>query len=130
MASVDGDSVELRIAEAVEPELFVDEAELGGVTVRTTHRIEPIDSDQRPIVYRMEISGPEADSVGPELVPQISGDFPEVLAALAERAGALKLQFTRAWIEWARLGVRLAAAPLPRDDDADQPPVLIVEDAA
>jgi hypothetical protein len=34
----------------------------------------------------MEISGPEADTVGPELGPQISGDFPEVLAALAGRA--------------------------------------------
>jgi hypothetical protein len=32
------------------------------------------------------ISGPQADSVGPELGPQISGDFPEVLAALAARA--------------------------------------------
>jgi hypothetical protein len=34
----------------------------------------------------MEISGPAADSVGPELGPQISGDFPETLTALVERA--------------------------------------------
>jgi hypothetical protein len=34
----------------------------------------------------MEITGPAADSVGPELGPQISGDFPETLAALVERA--------------------------------------------
>jgi hypothetical protein len=34
----------------------------------------------------MEISGPAADTVGPELGPKISGDFPEVLSALVERA--------------------------------------------
>jgi uncharacterized protein YndB with AHSA1/START domain len=84
MTSKDGDSVELRIAEAVEPEGFVDEADLGTVTVRT--QIERTDSDRARVVYRMEIGGPEADTVGPELGPQISGDFPEVLQALAERA--------------------------------------------
>jgi Polyketide cyclase / dehydrase and lipid transport len=86
MASVDGDTVELTIAEAEEPQLFVDQAELGGLTVRTTHRVEAAGPERRWIVYRMEISGPEADAVGPEIGPQISGDFPEVLAALADRA--------------------------------------------
>jgi hypothetical protein len=76
-------SIETR---ASEPELFVDEADLGTVTVRTTHRVEPADSGRRRIVYRMEIGGPDADTLGPELGPQISGDFPDVLAALAERA--------------------------------------------
>jgi uncharacterized protein YndB with AHSA1/START domain len=82
MTSNDSDVVELRIAEAVEPERFVDEAELSGITVRTTHQVEATGR----IVYRMEITGPEADTVGAELGPQISGDFPEVLHALAERA--------------------------------------------
>jgi hypothetical protein len=35
----------------------------------------------------MEITGPAAASVGPEIGPVISGDFPQVLAALAARAG-------------------------------------------
>jgi hypothetical protein len=86
MTSREGDSVELRIAEASEPELFVDEAVLDGLTIRTTHRVDRLGADRVRIVYRMEISGPQADSVGPELGPQISGDFPEVLAALAARA--------------------------------------------
>jgi hypothetical protein len=34
----------------------------------------------------MEISGPAADTVGPEIGPQISADFPETLAALAQHA--------------------------------------------
>jgi hypothetical protein len=80
------DPVELRIAEAIEPELFVDEADLGDLVARTLHRVEPVDAGRNRVVYRMEISGPAADSVGPELGPQISGDFPETLAALVERA--------------------------------------------
>jgi uncharacterized protein YndB with AHSA1/START domain len=81
MTSRDGEVIELRIAEAAEPELFVDEADFGNIVVRTTHRVEP-----GRIVYRMQITGPEADTVGPELGPQISDDFPEVLKAMAERA--------------------------------------------
>src|ERR671935_2939624 len=56
-----GDQVSLRIAEAAEPELFVDEADLGEVVVRTTHRIDRLDRDRSRITYRMEISGTEGD---------------------------------------------------------------------
>jgi uncharacterized membrane protein len=74
--------VELRITEAIEPELFVDEADGGDFVVRTTHRVETLRDQRSRITYRMEITGPAAEAVGPE----ISGDFPEVLAALAARA--------------------------------------------
>jgi hypothetical protein len=80
------DPVELRIAEAIEPESFVDEADLGDVVVRTIHSVKRLEGGSNQVTYRMEISGPAADSVGPELGPQISGDFPETLAALVERA--------------------------------------------
>jgi uncharacterized protein YndB with AHSA1/START domain len=80
------DTVELRITEASEPELFVDEADGGDFVVRTTHRVERVDSQGSRITYRMEISGPTADTVGPEIGHEISGDFPQVLAALAARA--------------------------------------------
>jgi uncharacterized protein YndB with AHSA1/START domain len=78
--------VELRIAEAVEPELFVDEADLGEIVVRTIHRVERLDQGQARVTYRMEITGPAADTLGPQIGPEISGDFPQVLAAVAERA--------------------------------------------
>jgi hypothetical protein len=77
--------IELRIAEAVEPEQFVDEAHLGGVVIRTIHRIEQVEGRIR-VVYRMEITGQEADTLGPQIGPEISADFPQVLAALVERA--------------------------------------------
>jgi len=78
--------IELRIAEVVEPEAFVDEAHLGEVVVRTIHRLERLDDDRVRVVYRMEITGPEADTLGPQIGPEISADFPQVLAALVELA--------------------------------------------
>jgi hypothetical protein len=86
MTPVAQDTVDLRIAEASEPNLFVDEADLGDVVVKTFHRVDPIDEGRSMVTYRMEISGPAADTVGPELGPEISGDFPETLAALIKHA--------------------------------------------
>jgi hypothetical protein len=76
------DQVELRIAEAREPELFVDEAALGETVVRTTHRLERLSEDRIQIAYRIEVTGPAADELG----PAISADFPDTLAALASHA--------------------------------------------
>jgi Polyketide cyclase / dehydrase and lipid transport len=82
-----GGAIELRAAEVVEPERFVDEADLGDVVVRTIHRIETLEGDRRVrVVYRIEIRGPQADTLGPQIGPEISADFPEVLAALVQRA--------------------------------------------
>lgn len=86
MTPVGQEPVELRIAEASEPERFVDEADLGEIVVRTTHRVECLDDERMRVVYRMEITGPQADTLGPEIGPQISGDFPETLEALVARA--------------------------------------------
>jgi alkanesulfonate monooxygenase SsuD/methylene tetrahydromethanopterin reductase-like flavin-dependent oxidoreductase (luciferase family) len=80
------DPVELLITEANEPDSFVDAADGGDFVVTTFHRAERVDDNRTRIVYRMEITGQAADAVGPEIGPQISGDFPEVLKALKERA--------------------------------------------
>ncbi len=80
--------IDLRIAEAAEPELFVDEADFGDVVVRTTHLVQRLSGARSQVTYRMEITGPEADTLGPQIGPEISGDFPQTLAALVERAEA------------------------------------------
>jgi uncharacterized protein YndB with AHSA1/START domain len=80
--------VVLRITEARKPDLFVDEADGGDFVVRTTHRVDPVADGRSRITYRVEIVGPAADTLGAEIGPEISGDFPEVLAALAARAEA------------------------------------------
>ncbi|MEP6909532.1 MAG: SRPBCC family protein [Actinomycetota bacterium] len=86
MTPIGEEPIELRIAEAVEAELFVDEADLGEIVVRTTHRVEPLDGDRARVTYRMEITGPAADTLGAEIGPEISADFPQTLVALVERA--------------------------------------------
>ncbi|MFJ6798787.1 polyketide cyclase [Streptomyces sp. NPDC091268] len=93
------DPVELRIAEAVEGESFTDEAHFGGLTLRTAHRIEPVEPVESGeqaadgsapagtrIVYRMEITGAEAQEMGPQIGPAITADWPETMAALARAA--------------------------------------------
>src|SRR6266480_7788191 len=88
MTPIGQEPVELRLAEAVEPERFVDEAELGEIVVRTIHRVERLDGERARVTYRMEITGPAADTLGPQIGPEISGDFPQTLGALVERAEA------------------------------------------
>ena len=85
------DAVELVLADVVPGESFTDEARFGDLVLRTTHRIEtapPADGDAAPrrVVYRMEITGPDADEAGPELGPQITADWPETIAALVALA--------------------------------------------
>ncbi len=78
----------LRLAEVTENESFVDEAELDGVVVHTTRRIEAIGDDRVRVTYRMAITGPAANELGPRTGPQITADFPETVAALIAIAQA------------------------------------------
>ncbi len=85
MTPIGDDPVELRLDEVVENRRFADVAEFDGLVIRTVHEMEP-QGDQLKITYRMEISGPNADALGPEIGPQISGDFPETIASLIKHA--------------------------------------------
>jgi hypothetical protein len=86
MTPIGDEPIELRIAEAVDPERFVDEACIGEVVVRTVHQVDRVDTNTARIIYRIEITGPAADTLGPQIGPQISADFPRTLAALVHRA--------------------------------------------
>ncbi len=76
------ETVELRLAEVVDGELFVDEADIASTVVRTLHRIDRSDGNRARIVYRLEATGPAAEEIG----PAVSADFPDTLAALTEYA--------------------------------------------
>jgi hypothetical protein len=86
MTPIGDEPVELRITAAVEPDRFVDEADMGEIVVRTVHEARRIDPGRALVTYRMEITGPAADTIGPQIGPEISGDFPETLSALVARA--------------------------------------------
>jgi len=82
------DPVRLRLVEVAENEVFVDEADLGDVIVRTAHRLDRLDGGRTRVTYRMEITGPAAGEVGPQVGPAITADFPETMAALVELAAS------------------------------------------
>ena len=63
------------------PEGFTDVTELDGIQVTVHHQLHRLPTGTR-ITYRMEITGEQADTIGPEIGPAISGDFPQVIAAL------------------------------------------------
>jgi hypothetical protein len=75
------DPVRLRVAEATVNHGFVDEARIDGLVLRTTHHIEAA-----RVVYRMDITGPGADEIGPQIGPAITADWPDTMAALVRRA--------------------------------------------
>jgi uncharacterized protein YndB with AHSA1/START domain len=78
--------IEMRLTEIVPGESFTDEMDAGDFVVRTVHRLVAMGDGITSLVYRTEISGPAADQVGPEIGPQITGDFPDVLAKLVTLA--------------------------------------------
>ena len=80
------DPVHMSLTEICPGELFTDEADGGDFVVRTIHKLEPADDGRTRIVYRTEITGPAAAEIGPQIGPEITADFPEVLAALAKLA--------------------------------------------
>jgi hypothetical protein len=77
--------IRMRLVEVTPGESFTDEMDAGDFVVRTVHRLDRAEGLTR-IVYRTEITGPAADRIGPKLGPQITADFPDVLAALAKLA--------------------------------------------
>jgi uncharacterized protein YndB with AHSA1/START domain len=74
------------IVAAVPNERYADQTEFGGVTLRFSHTLTPTDARGTRVVHRLEITGPDADRVGPDLGPAIVEDFPEAMAGLLARA--------------------------------------------
>ncbi|MFF2557331.1 SRPBCC family protein [Nocardia sp. NPDC058058] len=87
MTSPEGDTVELRFVEIIDGELWSDVFAGEGLEVRTEHRLTALGDGRTRVTYRTEITGPAADTAGPEVGPQITADFPEVVHGLIKHAG-------------------------------------------
>jgi carbon monoxide dehydrogenase subunit G len=79
------ESFRSTIVDLVENETYADETTFGDVVLTFRHTLVPTASGTR-VTHRLEIAGPAADDVGPELGPQISADFGESMEALFEQA--------------------------------------------
>lgn len=77
------------IAELEPNRLLTDVTEVGELVVRVVHQLEPRSGGGTSITYRVEVTGPAADSVGEEVGTAVSADFPQVIAALAASASTV-----------------------------------------
>ncbi len=85
MTSAQG-TLELRLADVQENQRFVDEVEMEGVLIRTTHQLNILPDGRTQVTYQMQITGEGADQLGPEIGPMITSDFPDTVAALIRSA--------------------------------------------
>ncbi|MHA7984936.1 SRPBCC family protein [Rathayibacter sp. CAU 1779] len=81
------DTFDSTIVELVEGSSYADETIYGDLTLRFRHLLEPVGAGTR-VTHRLEIDGEPADEVGPELGPQIAGDFPELMQQLFAAASS------------------------------------------
>lgn len=88
MTLPDGSVLPMTLTELDPGQSFTDVLDGGDFEVRTVHSLEALPDGRTRIVYRTEITGPAADVVGPEMGPEITADFPDVLEALVKAAGA------------------------------------------
>jgi Polyketide cyclase / dehydrase and lipid transport len=77
-----GEPVRMRLSEIDPGTVFTDEMDDGQTRVTTVHRLDTTPDGRTRISYRTTISGPAAEQIGPE----ITADFPDVVAALVQRA--------------------------------------------
>jgi hypothetical protein len=80
------DTMRSVITELVDSEVYADRTSFGGLTLLFRHTLQPLASGGTRITHQLEIDGGDADQVGPELGPQVSGDFPVAMGELVAAA--------------------------------------------
>jgi len=87
------DTMRSVIVELDEGRSYADSTRFGDLTPLFRHTLDALSSGTR-VTHRLEIHGPDADDVGPQLGPQISGDFPvtmdELLVAARTRSAHIR----------------------------------------
>ena len=81
------DPIQSVITEIVENERYADETEFEGVRLAFSHTLVALPAGGTRVIHRLEITGPAADQVAPELGTAITEDFPEAMTALLAYAG-------------------------------------------
>ena len=79
------DTFESTIVDLVDNVTYADETTFGDTNLLFRHTLVAVPGGTQ-VTHRLEISGPSAAEVGPELGPQISGDFDASMAKLFELA--------------------------------------------
>ena len=74
------------ITELTENSVYADRTEFGGLILTFRHTLAPLAGGGTRVTHELMIEGDEAGTMGPELGPQISADFPEAMNALLAAA--------------------------------------------
>ena len=82
------DPITSVIVEASENQRYADQTDLGEVTLRFSHTLQPLEGGGTRVTHRLQITGPATDRLGPELGPAITEDFPQAMDALLARAAS------------------------------------------
>jgi hypothetical protein len=84
------DTFQSTIIELTEPEVYADRTTFGDLTLTFRHTLSRLPGGGAKVTHQLEIDGPSASKVAPELGPQISEDFPvameDLFAAAQERS--------------------------------------------
>ena len=82
-----GQDAMTSIITELEPGLvYADQTSFGDLLLTFRHQFQTIHTGGTTITHTLEITGAGSDEVGPELGPQISGDFPIAMAELIASA--------------------------------------------
>lgn len=76
------------ITEVEDGTVYADETQYGEIVLTFRHTLREATSGSTIVTHTLTIDGPGADEVGPELGPQISGDFPSAMSELFDAARA------------------------------------------
>lgn len=76
------DTMQSVITEIETDRVYADRTELGDVSLTFRHTLTPTADGGTRVRHTLEVGGVAGDTVGPELGPQISADFPTAMAEL------------------------------------------------
>jgi uncharacterized protein YndB with AHSA1/START domain len=89
MTPIGQDPIRSRIVEIEDGTTYADETSFGGVLLRFSHTLTELPDGITRITHRLEITGDEAGTVGPEIDPMTTADFPDAMDALIAYADKL-----------------------------------------
>lgn len=86
LTPVGQNNLPFTLTEVVPTRRFVDETQVAGLVLRFIHTLVPEPTGGTTITHRVEIIGPAADQLGPQIGPKVTAGVPTTIETLAKQA--------------------------------------------
>lgn len=86
LTPVGQDSLPFTLIDVVQDRRFVDETHVAGLVLRFIHTLVPEQNGGTTVTHRVEITGSEADQLGPQIGPKVTAGIPETIETLVKQA--------------------------------------------